>query len=73
MILQNFLQTKKRNNQLVAVSDRTKSENLVTATGTCRPRLPVMIYSRPFVMSQNCKIQGSQWYGVKRIKSSFYK
>ena len=28
--------------QLVAVSSRTKSENLATAIGTCRPRLPVL-------------------------------
>ena len=48
-----------------------KSENLAIVTETCRPRLPVLIYSTPFVMSQNCKKQGCRWYGVKRIKTYF--
>ena len=43
MVLQNFLQVKKRNYQLVAVRRLIKSENF--ATGTCRPRLPVLIYT----------------------------
>ena len=47
----------------------TKSENLATAADTCRPRLPVLIYSRPFVMSENCEMHGCQWYEVQRIKN----
>ena len=31
---------------------RTKSENLATATGTCRPRLPALIYGTSLVMSK---------------------
>ena len=50
-----------------------ESENLATATGTFRLRLPVLMYNTLFVMSQNCKMQGCQWYGVKRIKSIFPK
>ena len=71
IILQKFLQTKKRDYQLIAVSSLaiTKSENLAIVTGTCKPRLPVLIYSTPFVMSQNCEKQGCQWYAVKRIKT----
>ena len=34
--------------------------HLATATGTYRPRLPVLICSRPFVMLQNWEIQGCQ-------------
>ena len=49
----------------------TKSENLAIVPGTCKPRLQVLIYSTPFVMSQNCKKQGCQWYVVKRIKTYF--
>ena len=49
----------------------TKPENLSTITGTCRPRLSVLIYSRPFVMPQKCEMQGCQWYGVKRIETHF--
>ena len=45
MILQNFSQTKKRDYQQVEVSNLSESENLVTATDTCRPRLPVLTYS----------------------------
>ena len=43
IVLQKFLQTKKRDYQLVAVSSLaiTKSENLAIVTGTCKPRLPV--------------------------------
>ena len=52
----------------IAVSSLTKSENLVTATDNCRPVLPALVYSRHFVMSQSCKMQGCQWYGVKLIK-----
>ena len=46
IISQKFLQTKKRDYQLVAVSSLaiTKSENLAIVTGTCNPRLPVLIY-----------------------------
>ena len=29
------------------------------------------LQSDPFPMSQNFETQGCQWYGVKRIKSSF--
>ena len=48
IILQKFLLTKKCDFQLVTVSSLaiTKSENLTIVTGTCRPRLPVLIYSR---------------------------
>ena len=55
--LQKFLQTKKCNYQLVAVSSLsiTKSENFAIVTGTCKPRLLVLIYSTPFAMSQNCE------------------
>ena len=72
IILQKFSQIKKRDYQLVAISEKpiTKSENL-TAAGACGPRLPVLIYSKPFVMSQNCKMHGCQWYGVKRIEMYF--
>ena len=70
--LQKFSRTKKRDiptgSSEYAIS---KSENLVTATGTFRPGLPVLINSRPFVMSQNCEMLGCEWYGVKRIKSIF--
>ena len=34
----------------MAVIRVTKSENLATATGTCRPRPTVLIYRAPFVM-----------------------
>ena len=51
----------------MAVIRLTKSENLATATGTCRPRLTVLIYSAPFVMLHKGEMQGCQWYGVKRI------
>ena len=65
-ISQKFLQTKKRDYQLVAVSRpaTTKSENMAIVTGTCKARLPVglLIYGKPFVMSQNCENQGCQWY-----------
>ena len=46
-MLQKFLQTKKRDYQLVAVSSLaiTKSENFAIVTGSCKPRLPVLIYS----------------------------
>ena len=62
MLLQKFLQTKKRDFQLVAVGIPaiTKSENLAIVTGTCKPRLPVLIYSTPLVTSQNCEKQGCQ-------------
>ena len=45
IILQKFLQTKKLDFQLVAVSSLgiTKSENLAIVTGICKPRLPVLI------------------------------
>ena len=33
--------------------------------------MPVLIYSMPFVMSQNQKMQGCQRYGVQRIKAFF--
>ena len=58
--LQKFLQTKKRDYQQVAVSSLaiTKSENLAIVTGICKPKLPVLIYRTPFVMSQNCEKQG---------------
>ena len=50
--------------QPVAVSSLaiTKSENLAIVTGTCKPRLLVdlLIYSAPFVMSQNWEKQGCQ-------------
>ena len=68
IILQKFLQTKKRDYQLVAVSSLaiTKSENLDIVTGTCKPRLPVglLIYSTgtPFVMSEKCEKQDCQQY-----------
>ena len=47
IILQKFLQTKKRDFHLVAVRSLaiTKSKNLAIVTGTCKPRLPVLIYS----------------------------
>ena len=73
IILQNFLQIKKRDYQLPAVSCLaiTNSENLAIITGTCKPRLPELIYSTPFVISQNCEKQDCQWYEVKRIKTYF--
>ena len=40
----------------IAVSSLAKSENLATAIGTYRYRLPVLIYSRPFVTSQTCEM-----------------
>ena len=49
-----------------------KLRPIATTTGTCRPRLPVLIYSRPFVMSQICEMQVCQCYKVKRIKSYFH-
>ena len=33
---------------------------LLIVTVTCRPVLPVLIYSTPFVMSQNCEKKGCQ-------------
>ena len=33
--------------------------------------MPVLIYSMPYVLSQNQKMQGCQWYGVQRIKAFF--
>ena len=74
IILQKFLQTKIRDSQLVAMSNLaiTKSENLIIVTGTCKPRLPVLIYSTPFVMLQNCeKKAGLPIVLVKRIKTYF--
>ena len=57
IVLQKILQTKRRDYQLVAVSSLaiTEPENLAIVTGTCEPRLPVLIYSTPFVMLQNCE------------------
>ena len=45
--------------QLISVnmSSLTKSENLATATDTCTPRLPVLIYSKPFLLLQNYEMQ----------------
>ena len=43
----------------------TKAENL--AIGTCTARLPVLIYSRPFVVPQICEMQGFEQYGLKRV------
>ena len=64
VILQKFLQTKKRDYQLIAVSSLaiTKTENLAIVTGTCKPKLPVnlLIYSAPFVVLQNWEKQGCQ-------------
>ena len=76
IILQKFLQAKKRDYQLVEVSSLaiTKSENFAIVTGTSKPRLPVdlLIYSAPFVMSQNWEKQGCQAIVlVKRIKTYF--
>ena len=48
----------------------TKSENLATATETCRPRQPVLIYSTPLVMPQiaKCRIaNGTEPNVLKRI------
>ena len=42
---------------------------MTIATGASRSSLPALIYSMPFVMSQNCKMQG---YGVKWIKVSVF-
>ena len=61
IILQKFMQIKKRNYHLVPVSSLTKSENLATATEPYRPRLTVLMYiCRPFVISQNSEMQGCQ-------------
>ena len=60
MILKIFLQSKKRDYQVVAVRSLTKSENLSTATGTCRPRLPVPIY----IMI----VFGFKFYVIHRLK-----
>ena len=68
IILQNFCGLKTRLPTGSNEQPITKSENLATATSTCRPKLPVLIYSTPFVMSQNYKMLGCQWYGVKRMK-----
>ena len=51
----------------------TKPEKLATTTGTCRPRLPVLIYSTPFVMSQNWEMQGCQWILYISPKNIFQK
>ena len=42
--VENPLQTKKRDYELIAVSSLTKSEYFATATSTFRPRFPVVIY-----------------------------
>ena len=53
------------------LSSLTESENLGTAAGICRPKLPVPIYNRALVVSQNCEMQDCQWYEIKQIKSYF--
>ena len=60
MVLLNFSQTKKRDYQLVALISLTKSESF--ATGICRPRLPVLIYS--------VIILGFKFYIIHRLKTS---
>ena len=45
---------------LPSLVSMTKSENLATLTGICRPRLPVLFYSTPLVMPQNCEMQVCQ-------------
>ena len=67
------MQIKKRDYQLVAMGSLavTKSENFAFVPETCKLRLLLLIYSTPFVMSQNYKKQGCQWYVVKRIKTYF--
>ena len=71
IILQKFLQTKKLEFQLVTESIVIKSENLAIVTRTCKPRLPILICSTTFVMSQNCEKQGCQWCVVKQTKKCF--
>ena len=62
------LKPKPKTYQLVVVGSSTKCEKLATGSN---PRLPVLINSGSYPMSQNCEILGYQWPGVKRIKSYF--
>ena len=73
IILLKFSLPKKRDYQLVAVSSPaiTKSENFVIVTGTCKPRLPALIYNTPLMMPQNCEKRCCQWYVIKQIKTYF--
>ena len=35
------------------------------------PRLPILVYSKPCVMSQNCKMQNCQWYRENKLNHIF--
>ena len=49
---------------LCAVKNKFTLPYLYLAIGTCRPRLPILIWSTPFMMSQNCETQGCQYAGL---------